>query len=514
MPHKSNPVLSVLIRRAALTAPALAATLHAASAASVDERSDGGWHAEWATLRTLTRRAVVAASQTSELLAGLQVDAERAAANLAAAGDVRAEQRAMTELTGRQAHSEYLGASEQLVDAVLQRARLHMKEATHDRSADRRHRLRRSCGWGPAVARAVARHLGERAVGAPPRNASQSESTWWAGTCPGTAAAPPPDRSGYRSLAAEVLALADEFAPATRFHYAGDSIGGAVGLQLLLDAPDRVLSATLLCTGAAIGRPEDWADRAATVRASGTGAVVELASAALVRRGIRGPQSRRRRRTAGRVARHRRRVVCAGLRGAGRLRRHRAAGRDRQHRYWRSQAPKTSPTPPEGMGRIVSGVKDGRLVVLDGVGHLAPAEAPDRVAALIAEQVRPDAYTAGMAVRREVLGDAHVDRAVAATTEFTADFQDLITRYAWGTIWTRPGLDRRSRSLITLTALVARGHHEELAMHLRAARRNGLSNDEIKELLLQTAIYCGVPDANTAFRIANQVLADYDEADR
>jgi len=152
--------------------------------------------------------------------------------------------------------------------------------------------------------------------------------------------------------------------------------------------------------------------------------------------------------------------------------------------------------------------------VLDGVGHLAPAEAPDRVAELIAGHVRPDAYSAGMAVRREVLGDAHVDRAVAATTEFTADFQDLITRYAWGTIWTRPGLDRRSRSLITLTAMVARGHHEELAMHLRAARRNGLTNDEIKELLLQTAIYCGVPDANTAFRIANQVLADNDEADQ
>jgi 4-carboxymuconolactone decarboxylase len=115
-----------------------------------------------------------------------------------------------------------------------------------------------------------------------------------------------------------------------------------------------------------------------------------------------------------------------------------------------------------------------------------------------------------MAVRREVLGDAHVDRAIANTTEFTADFQDFITRYAWGTIWTRPGLDRRSRSLITLTALIARGHHEELAMHLRAARRNGLTNDEIKEVILQTAIYCGVPDANTAFRIASGVLADYD----
>jgi 3-oxoadipate enol-lactonase/4-carboxymuconolactone decarboxylase len=118
-----------------------------------------------------------------------------------------------------------------------------------------------------------------------------------------------------------------------------------------------------------------------------------------------------------------------------------------------------------------------------------------------------------MRVRREVLGDAHVDRASASATDFTAEFQAMITQYAWGNIWTRPGLDRRSRSLITLTALVARGHHDELAMHIRAARTNGLSPDEIKELLLQTAIYCGVPDANTAFRIAQQVLADLDDPD-
>ena len=115
-------------------------------------------------------------------------------------------------------------------------------------------------------------------------------------------------------------------------------------------------------------------------------------------------------------------------------------------------------------------------------------------------------YDDGMEVRREVLGDEHVERATSNATEFTRDFQQLITEYAWGTIWTRPGLDRRSRSLITLTALVARGHHEELAMHVRAALRNGLTVDEIKETLLQTAIYCGVPDANTAFRIAQRVL--------
>ncbi len=130
MPHKSNPVMSVLIRRAAITTPALAATLHAASAASVDERSDGGWHAEWATLRTLTRRTVVAAAQTADLLTGLRVDVERAAANLAAAGDLRGEQRAMTELTGRPARSEYLGATEEIIEAVLQRARHHLKETT------------------------------------------------------------------------------------------------------------------------------------------------------------------------------------------------------------------------------------------------------------------------------------------------------------------------------------------------------------------------------------------------
>jgi 3-carboxy-cis,cis-muconate cycloisomerase len=130
MPHKNNPVLSILIRRAALTAPPLGATLHAASAASVDERSDGGWHGEWATLRTLARRTVVAASQTTGLLAGLVIDSDRAAANLASAGDLLAEQRSMAELTGRAALSDYTGATDHLIGATLQRARHHLKETT------------------------------------------------------------------------------------------------------------------------------------------------------------------------------------------------------------------------------------------------------------------------------------------------------------------------------------------------------------------------------------------------
>ena len=111
-----------------------------------------------------------------------------------------------------------------------------------------------------------------------------------------------------------------------------------------------------------------------------------------------------------------------------------------------------------------------------------------------------------MRIRREVLGDEHVDRAVERTTELTRDFQDIITRYAWGEIWARPGLDRRTRSCVTLTALVALGRDEELALHVRAALRNGLTHDEIKEVLLQTAIYCGVPAANAAFAVAQRVL--------
>jgi 4-carboxymuconolactone decarboxylase len=119
-----------------------------------------------------------------------------------------------------------------------------------------------------------------------------------------------------------------------------------------------------------------------------------------------------------------------------------------------------------------------------------------------------DAYERGLRTRREVLGDDHVDEAIARTTEFTEDFQDLITRYAWGEIWSRDGLDRRTRSCITLTALVALGREEELAMHVRAALRIGLTPAEIKEVLLHSAIYCGVPAANGAFAVAQRVFEE------
>jgi 4-carboxymuconolactone decarboxylase len=118
----------------------------------------------------------------------------------------------------------------------------------------------------------------------------------------------------------------------------------------------------------------------------------------------------------------------------------------------------------------------------------------------------------GMTVRRAVLGDAHVDRAQANRTPLTSDFQDLITRYAWGEIWTRPGLPRHTRSLLTIAMMVALNREEELKLHLRAAANNGVSRDEIKEVLLQAAIYCGVPAANSAFHLAQTVFADMDAA--
>ncbi len=119
-------------------------------------------------------------------------------------------------------------------------------------------------------------------------------------------------------------------------------------------------------------------------------------------------------------------------------------------------------------------------------------------------------HAAGMAVRRAVLGDAHVERAQAKRTELTSEFQDMITRYAWGEIWTRPGLPRHTRSLMTICMMVALNREEELKLHLRAASNNGVSRDEIKEALLQTAVYCGVPAANSAFALAQEVFREMD----
>ena len=336
---------------------------------------------------------------------------------------------------------------------------------------------------------------------------------------PGHDSCPPASKFDMADLAAGVLAAVDAVAgPEVSFAFAGDSLGGAVGLQLLLDAPDRVDSAVLCCTGPRIGTPERWYDRARTVRSQGTSVLLDTSPARWFGPGFQGRDPHTASALLDDLARcddESYAAACEAL-----------ATFDVRHRLAEIDTPvlavagaRDVVAPPSVLHHLASGVQFGRLVVLERIGHLAPAEAPDRMAELISEHLRRRAPTArttatvradGMRVRREVLGDAHVDRALASTTDLTREFQDFITTYAWGSVWTRPVLDRRARSLITLTALVARGHHEELAMHLRAARTNGLTNAEIAEALLQTAIYCGVPDANTAFRIAQQVFAELD----
>ncbi|CAL9643187.1 bifunctional 3-oxoadipate enol-lactonase/4-carboxymuconolactone decarboxylase PcaDC [Streptomyces sp. enrichment culture] len=163
--------------------------------------------------------------------------------------------------------------------------------------------------------------------------------------------------------------------------------------------------------------------------------------------------------------------------------------------------------PPAPASAPVPGVPGAAQPALAAPPQAAPI-AEIEPAAVPRQQGRPDPYDTGLKVRREVLGDAHVDQALAQADEFSEDFQKLLTRYAWGEVWDRPGLDRRSRSCVTLTALVAGGHLDELAPHLRAALRNGLTPGEIKEVLLQAAVYCGVPAANRAFKVAQQVVRE------
>ena len=293
---------------------------------------------------------------------------------------------------------------------------------------------------------------------------------------------------------------------------AGVSLGGAVTLQAALDHPDLFSGAVALCTAARIGEPATWLERSATVAAAGTPTMVAGSAQRWFAPGFveRAPDVTTR--------------LLRSLQDADRFGYARCcrtlAGYDVRDRLAELAVPllvvsgaEDAVCPPEDGRFLADAVPRGRLRVLPGVAHLAPAEAPGEVAALleefmasVAEAARPDPYEAGMVVRRQVLGDAHVDRASAAVDDLTRDFQALITRYAWGSIWTRPGLDRVTRSAITLTALIAGHHWDELRLHLHAALRNGMTREEIREVLLQSAIYCSVPSANTAFKIAAEEL--------
>jgi 3-oxoadipate enol-lactonase/4-carboxymuconolactone decarboxylase len=304
-------------------------------------------------------------------------------------------------------------------------------------------------------------------------------------------------------LADLVLALADTLG-IERFAYAGVSLGGAVGLHLAVHHPRRVTSLAVICSSAHFGGERPWRERAERVRREGLQWLVESAGDRWFAGDFTVPGLVRDHREADPEAYA---ACCDAL-----------AAFDLTDRLPGIGAPtllvagrEDPATPPAHLRQIADAVPGAALAELPGASHLAPAQCPEAVLAALRTHF-DGVPRRGVEVRREVLGDAHVDRAQARQSPFTARFQDFISRYAWGEIWTDPTLSRRERSMITLTALVAHGHYDELAMHVRAARRNGLTPEEIGAVLLQTAVYCGVPAANSAFAVAQRVLAEESEA--
>jgi 3-oxoadipate enol-lactonase/4-carboxymuconolactone decarboxylase len=323
-----------------------------------------------------------------------------------------------------------------------------------------------------------------------------------------------PGETTVADLARLVLNLADHHGW-QRFGYAGISLGGAIGAYLALHHPDRVASLALVCSSARFGEPQSWSERARLVRTQGTEALADATAGRWFTAAFAGsPRATALLDDLAAADNAGYAACCDAL-----------ATYDLRADLTRIGVPtlviagrEDLATPPAHARELADGIPNASLLEVAGAAHLAGVERPEVVTAALRQHLAPADSTvasgdrarhaAGLAVRQAVLGDAHVDRATAATTAFTADFQDFITRYAWGEIWTRPGLDRRTRSCITLTALVAHGHLEEVAMHVRAALRNGLTPEEIAEVLLQAGVYCGVPAANAAFAVAQRTLRE------
>lgn len=372
---------------------------------------------------------------------------------------------------------------------------------------------------------------------------------------PGHGGAPAHPVDSVGELARRVLATLDELG-VQRFGFAGCALGGAIGAELALRNPHRVASLALIATSPRFGTADEFRQRGVIVRTNGLDPIARSSPERWFTPGFAAAQPA--------ITDWAVQMVRTTDPGCYIAACEALAAFDIRAELASIGVPTLvlvgSEDQVTGQGEartLVAGIPDARLAVVPGASHLAPVEQPGAVTDLlvrhfssawqaapdthatgqhaitappvkpvlapppavpvaeiaaveqpVATDARPDAYAQGMKVRREVLGDAHVDRAMAAADEFSADFQDLVTRYAWGEIWNRQGLDRRTRSCVTLTALVAGGHLDELAFHTRAALRNGLTPAEIKEVLLQAAVYCGVPAANSAFRVAQKVIRE------
>ncbi|MFD5396716.1 4-carboxymuconolactone decarboxylase [Streptomyces sp. NPDC127097] len=371
---------------------------------------------------------------------------------------------------------------------------------------------------------------------------------------PGHGGSPAHAAPSVAELADRLMATLDALG-VDRFGYAGCNIGGAIGTQLALTRPHQVTSLALVSTSPRYGTADAWRQRGVVIRTNGLDPIARTAPEHWFTQGFAGAQPA--------IVEWAVQMVRTTDPGCYIAACEALASYDVRSSLGRVGVPtlvvvgsEDQVTPTTDARSLVAGIPDASLALVPGTSHLVPVEQPAAVTELLIrhfstawhdkpgpggqsalgaaapkpqlapppppqappaaiesglaqpEQVRGATYEAGVKVRREVLGDAHVDRVEAATDDFTGDFHDFITRYAWGETWTRPGLDRRTRSIITLTALVARGHHDELVLHVRAALRNGLTPTEIKEVLLHTAIYCGVPAANSAFAVAQRVIRE------
>lgn len=320
-------------------------------------------------------------------------------------------------------------------------------------------------------------------------------------------------------LGQDVLALLDALGIETA-HFCGLSMGGLIGQWLALHAPQRFTRIAVCNTAAKIGTAEGWNARIELVNRTG---MAEVAAGALARWFTPGFVAAQ----AAVVEAVQQQLLAAPAAGYAAAC---AAVRDADFRASLPQvrlpllvvAGSADPvTTVADAQAIVDAVPGAQLAVLDAA-HLSNIEAPEAFNAALLDFLRADPtqplhererYALGLARRRAVLGDAHVDRALQHRTPLNTEFQDFITCTAWGSIWTRPGLPGHTRSLLTIAMLVALNRDGELRLHLNAARNNGVTRDEIKEVLMQSAIYCGVPAANHAFHLAQQVFDEQDVAD-
>ncbi len=326
----------------------------------------------------------------------------------------------------------------------------------------------------------------------------------------GGAAAPAPGPYSIAELGRDVLEVLGSMG-AESFSVCGLSLGGMVAMWLAANHPERVESLVVACSAAELGPASAWQERAAAVRAHGVRAL--------------GPALLGRWFTPGYLDGHpglaetvlgmleaastEGYAGCCEAIGAMDLRAELARITAPTLLIAGAQDPVTPPAKVLETQQLIAG---SAMVVIPHAAHLANIEQPAPFTDALLNHLAGPPASRGESVRRAVLGDAHVNRSSAQANAFNSGFLDMITSYAWGEIWTRPGLDRKTRSAITLAVLTALGHHGELELHLRGAIRNGWSEDEIAEMLMHTAVYAGVPAANAAFAVAKRVLAE-DPAD-